>query len=485
MASAAAAVWPRVGGAAGSAPVSAGLPAASPGGLRVLVVGAGVSGLVAALELAEAGHEVTVLEARARAGGRVRTIREPFADGLYAEAGATSIASHHDRVLHYARRFELPLLPFEPAPGAAVSLLAGRRLVTPSGAPPDWSGWPVELAAAEKGLAVAELQERYWGKEVAAVGDPLAAGWPPEGLRELDRLSLTELWRRNGASPGAIRLMRFGYLDMTADGADSESALAAARESAQRHQAQGWFRIEGGLDRLPLALASQLGERVRYGAALTAVRHTAAGVRITVRGAGGSSELEGDRLVLAIPFSTLKDVEVDPPFAPERRRMIAELAHTSVVRTYLQCRRRFWEAEGLSGNAMTDLAITRLRLATQGFPGARGILESYAGGAPARRLAALEPGERLAAVVAEANQAFPGLAREVEGGTSIAWDAEPWARGAYAWFRPGQLTAWAPLLAAPEGRIHFAGDQTSPWPGWMQGAMTAGHRVALEIGSAS
>jgi monoamine oxidase len=78
----------------------------------------------------------------------------------------------------------------------------------------------------------------------------------------------------------------------------------------------------------------------------------------------------------------------------------------------------------------------------------------------------------------------PGLARHVEHGASVCWDADPWARGDYAWFAPGEMRAFLPHLARAEGRVHFAGDHTSPWPGWMQGALASGIRAAEEIDAA-
>ena len=79
----------------------------------------------------------------------------------------------------------------------------------------------------------------------------------------------------------------------------------------------------------------------------------------------------------------------------------------------------------------------------------------------------------------------PGLERHVEHGASVFWDADPWARGDYAWFAPGEMRAFLPHLARAEGRIHFAGDHTSLWPGWMQGALASGRRAADEVHAAA
>jgi monoamine oxidase len=98
---------------------------------KVLILGAGMAGLVAAYELSKLGHDVTILEARTRPGGRVHTLREPFSDGLYAEAGAARIPDNHDLTLKYVKEFALPLEPFYPARLNALRFDRGQREEVP------------------------------------------------------------------------------------------------------------------------------------------------------------------------------------------------------------------------------------------------------------------------------------------------------------------------------------------------------------------
>lgn len=93
----------------------------------MLILGAGMAGLVSAYELSKFGHNVTVLEARTRPGGRVHTLREPFSDGLYAEAGAARIPDNHDLTLKYVKEFNLVLEPFYPRRLSALRFDRGRR----------------------------------------------------------------------------------------------------------------------------------------------------------------------------------------------------------------------------------------------------------------------------------------------------------------------------------------------------------------------
>jgi len=124
------------------------LPGGPPAGprKRVIVVGAGLAGLVAGWELGRAGHDVTIVEARGEPGGRVQTLRAPFADGLYAEAGPIFIPDNHDLTLGYVRLFDLPLEPVDSRGTGKIYFVRGRRFVVTRGARVTW---PVELTTKE------------------------------------------------------------------------------------------------------------------------------------------------------------------------------------------------------------------------------------------------------------------------------------------------------------------------------------------------
>ena len=97
----------------------------------------------------------------------------------------------------------------------------------------------------------------------------------------------------------------------------------------------------------------------------------------------------------------------------------------------------------------------------------------------------MAPSERLSFTVKQMEQILPKLREHYEGGASICWDDEEWTRGAYAWFKPGQMESFLPHFAKPEGRVYFAGDHLSPWPGWMNGALQSGNRAAREVNQAA
>jgi monoamine oxidase len=447
---------------------------------RVIVVGAGLAGLCAGFQLKEAGHDVLVLEAQRRPGGRVQTLRD-FAEDLHAEAGAARIPDHHACTLQYVRRFGLGLEPFMPA-GAPVYHLRGRRIVARPGETPDW---PLALTARERAGGVDGMRERGFGGLLATLGDPTSQNWAPAELAALDRITTTDWLRRQGFSEDAIHLRRAagGGWD---DTVEPESALRRLRTLALEPPGATYSRIRGGNDRLPYAFALRLADRIRYGSPVVRIESSGAGLKVVVQEPGGRQSLTADRVVVATPFTLLRRIEIVPPFSVEKTRAIAELAYASSCKVFLQTRTRFWAKDGLSGFGYTDLAgYLQVWEHGQGQRGPRGLLVAYSKMAGARQFDGLDEERRLAAAAAAVGHVHPGLAGEVEGGVSKSWDEDPWARGAWAMWRPGDVARLAPHVARPEGRVHFAGEHTSPWPpGWMQSALESGERVAKEINDA-
>jgi monoamine oxidase len=445
---------------------------------KVVIIGAGLAGLSAAYELSQAGHDVTVLEARTRPGGRVFTIRGQFADGMYAEAGATNVFDVHQWTIKYAKLLGVELDPVTAPTGASVFHVKGKRLVIKPNTPVDW---PFALRADEQGQTRGQLWSKYVAPVLKEIGDPEASEWPSSSLTKFDEISFAQFLRDRGASPGAVSILRLGLADQLGEGADAVSALDLLREALPRALQKQNHVIRGGSDTLPRALAAKLADRIRYGCPVVRIEQDKNRVRALCTRSGVRETITGDYVVCAIPFSVLRHVEFSPPVSREKRQAIDQLGNTSVVRVFLQTRRRFWLDEGLSGAATTDLPLMSAYDKNFYQPGTRGMLEAYEAGERARKLAAMNADERFNFTVNQIQMIHPAIREHLEGGSSICWDQEQWSRGAYAWFRPGEMTTMLRQMVRPEGRIHFAGDHTSPSPGWMNGALQSGNRVALEI----
>jgi monoamine oxidase len=286
-----------------------------------------------------------------------------------------------------------------------------------------------------------------------------------------------EFFRHQGASPEAASLLMLG------NDFDNVSVLYILRLLALDQNARVLYKIRGGNDRLPKAFAARLAEKIRYGAPVTRIERSEKGVRVVYLHGGAHQAIAGDRLVCTIPFPVLRHMEVSPPFSPEKRRAITEVPYLSVTRVFVQSKKRFWRDQGLNGFGRTDHPM-EIWHPSFDQPGPRGILLSYMMGKLARRVGAMKEGERLSFAIEELEKVFPGTREHAEGGVSKSWDEDQWVRGAAAEFEPGQMSTLLPHVARAEGRVHFAGEHTSPWAAWMQGALESGLRAAREVNDA-
>jgi len=443
----------------------------------VIIVGAGLAGLSAAYELMQAGHDVTVLEARTRPGGRVYTLRDPFPEGLHAEAGATRVPDNHNFTIKYAELFGLTLDPFEPPDMPSVYYVRGQRIRITPGQKIDW---PYHLSEEERVLGLDGMRQKYIWSMLSELGDVTDPKWPsPEVLKRYDQMNRSDFWRSRGASSEAIALMSLGGID---DRAETWSTLFMLRNGAIHQKISRYYKIRGGTDLLPKAFASRLSGKIYYGAPVAKIEQNAQSARVTFQQAGTYHTLEGGYVICAVPFSVQKDIEVAPAFSVEKQRAIEQLPYLSASKIFLQTKKRFWADEGLSGFATTDLPISQVWDMTYTQPGTRGILQAFPLSLHSRRVTGMSENERISFALEQMEKTYPGTRNHFEGGVTKCWDEDEWAHGVSAYYKPGQFSSLLPHVARPEGRIHFAGEHTSVWiDGWMQGALESGNRVALEV----
>ncbi len=483
---------------------------------RVVIIGAGLAGLSAAYELVRAGHDVRVVEARDRPGGRVLTLREPFDDGMYAEAGAMFVPGHHNLTVGYVSKFGLNLVPM---PHAGARLYLRDTLIDQPDSPS--APWPVALRPAERDGGFHGMLHKYVRSTIDRIGDPRRHPWPTGDLEPLAAMTVSEFLHAQGASPGAVEIMGVGFFDVVGEGVEASSILAALRDMALSYVSAeqttfhvappgiggvsalgtmlgaeravvregtmaspaAFYRIAGGSDGLPHAFAasSELEGRIRYRSPVRTIQQRDDGLRVVCAGATGDESLEADRVICTIPFSVLRTMSLDVPLSATMRRVIRRLEYMSVTRTFIQTETRFWDALGVTPNAYTDLPAMLINHQTAAQPGTRGILESYTTASRARAMLSLDEAARSRRAIDSILSVFPGVDDQLEGRASYSWDADEWARGAYTWWVPGDSKSLWPSVAGPQGRLHFAGDHTSALPGWMQGALESGLRAALEV----
>lgn len=446
---------------------------------NVVILGAGLAGLSAAYELKQAGHQITILEARRFAGGRVQTIRD-FADGQYAEAGALSFPQNHTFTFGYAQDFNLPLRPLATIGLDTIANIRGSRFrIDATGA----ANVPFSLKSSERAAGVFGLTSLYLDAFMREVGNPRKGNWPPVDLQAIDAVSLKQLLENQGASDGAIDIIAASQLGILGFGIDTVSAMDGVVTEAI---ASGpvFYEIAGGNDQLVGVLKKKVKKAFKKKSVVLAIEQNESSVTVTYRDGNGVQTIIADRVICTLPFPILKTIPINPLLPEDKQRAINELKLTAVTRTYQQFRTRVWEQDHLSGYGISDLDIQNTYSPTMMQTGKRGILTSYTGGQRALNLGVMSENDRQDFVLKRMGNLFDGLKSQYESGTSVIWHEDEWSRGGFTYFEPGQMATLLPVAQRAEGRIHFAGEHTSAWHGWMNGALESGNRAAAEVNAA-
>jgi monoamine oxidase len=445
---------------------------------KVVIVGAGVAGLVAAYELKRAGHNPVILEAQQRVGGRVLTLRQPFTEGLYAEVGAMRIPRAHLLTLEYISKWGLKTNDFALDNPYAYYYIGGRKIrIAEGNADPALLGF--DVSDKEKNQTAGAL----WMKAIKPLLDLLEkngeAAWD-ENVSKYDQYSTREFLEVNGWSEGAIEM--YGLL-ANQEAVMNSSFLEVFREDSGNFYTN-MIEIQGGTDRLPHAFLPDLKDNIRFGSKMIAMDQSSDDVTIHYQTAAGRFRETADYAIITAPFPVLRHVEVLKPFTRAKQRAIRQLHYDASAKILFQCRRRFWEEdEGIfGGGTMTDLPIRNLYYPDHGRETGRGvILASYTWSEDAQRWGSLFHHDRIEQALEDVAQIHPQINQEFEVGASWMWHDDEFAGGAFALFDPEQQTLLHELIIAPEGRIHFGGEHASLHHAWIQGAIESGLREAIAI----
>ncbi len=439
----------------------------------MIVIGAGLAGLAAALDLHRAGCAVTVLEARERVGGRVYSVRK-FSNGLVAEGGGEFIDAHHSHILALVREFNLPLGEVGSWQGqsgdwGAYEGKAGRLS--------DVSVWGVNLRKEidKMWTAVAGL-----GKKVADPSNPLTA----TNASMLDKRSAAEWIAEQDAHPLARSAFTQHIRAEYTCEPENFSLLDLARNASLYYgEGHDWginYRVIGGNDLLPAAMGRELPD-LRLNAAVTSIHIQPEKVVVTYKQGDSSHTLEAAFAILAIPLTTARRIDFHSSLPLSHQQLIDELSYGAVTKVMIEYRKRFWHENGWNGRLSTDLPIVYTWEATSHLEGERGILTAYTGGGPGAKLSELNDEERIKTAASVIEKIFPGSSDLIENTATTAWINEPFTRCSYMAFAPGEVTKHWEALFAPAGRLYFAGEHASIYQGFMEGAVESGQRAAKNI----
>ncbi len=447
---------------------------------KVIIIGAGMSGLAAAMELRNLGHEVLVLEGQMRAGGRVFTARNMFADGLYADMGAARIPEDHDWTMKYVKQYGLELYPFNPAEGKLLHMVKGKKIAYTSTQPAPLKDYPFSLTAEEVAMDWAGISTKPFEVIMKNLGNAHDMSWPPAAIAGFDELTFKEFLidqKYSGDIAGALML---GWEENVPKGLNV-SVLEMIRELSLSFGAKR-NKILGGNDLLPRALAKDLGDLIRYGTKVLAVSQDDTGVTVTVNQGGVSTSLRADRIICTLPLPILKKMDFVKTLSAPKQKAINNMGGWNLGRTVVQVKDRYWRKEGYNGFAATDFPSEIWDPHYQ-TDATRGMIAHYVKGRDAEKFMSMSASERLTFSARHLDSVFPGLEPQLEGSFIKLWGEDPWAGYAHAIGTPNDMTQHLPHLGTAEGRIHFAGEHASAYHGWIQGAIESGNRAAKEINS--
>ena len=419
---------------------------------------------------------MTLLEGRERIGGRVWSVREGFQDGMFAEIGAVRIASTHHRVLDYAEELGLELDEFPS--GDSLYYIGGQRFLKREG-----EAWPIDgLADNEKTASLGDLWGMYVQSRFDEFGDPSQGEFSADLVAQYDDVTWAEYLRQQGASEAFLPLY-------AADNGTEVHAIGALAWMMAEVIDKDWdqtYHIRGGNDTLPKRLAEEVGmANILLGHKVVRIEHGTHPVTVVATDANNKEvRFDADYVVCTLPFPLLRDVEITPKFPQDKMDTIAGLQLMNAGRGYVQTRTRFWKEEGIGGLriAVTDTPVERLwDLSEVQNPGSeKGMFVSYTMYKNADAYCGQSQDQREAYTLDHIEKFYPQIKAEKLAFYHHCWKDDPWARGAWTDYLPGQWWMFA-VARRPEGRVFFAGEHTSAWAGWMEGAIDSGQRAADEV----
>ncbi|GGB25124.1 FAD-dependent oxidoreductase [Puia dinghuensis] len=482
---------------------------AAPSAKKVIVAGAGITGLCCGYELMKAGHDVVVLEASGRYGGHVYTGRDGLSDGLYADFGADHITKPgYERFFEYVDEFKLTAIPYPNAEGSEhaydphkLKVIDGKFYTAQQLRDPTvlkgfgFSNREVEFLAEHP---LYELRALYLAPYVGKFADP----YQPFGVGydEYDTIPIADVYKKEGASPAALRFL----------GGKHTNALYALWRLSMMYSrgiplSEGeTFHLKDGNEQLPMAFARSLGPRVRLNHPVTAIRHSSSGVTVNYRPYGGrkgagmgdraggatgarlgaaaaagteaaaaETTMEADVLVTCIPLPLFANIPITPALSPARQYVVDHLKFSSHPFYVFEAASKFWLDDGIpSINMEFDHPyIDSIWLETNAVETHRVILKAFGPGG-------LSPQQVLAAF----RQVYPGKKDTIEQALTVDWTKDKYSPACEMEpFPIGEMRKFWPQVLQPEGRIYFAGTYADNMSRGMESCLRSAQRVAREI----
>ena len=441
---------------------------------EVVVVGAGLAGLVAARELAAEGREVLVVEARDRVGGR--TLNEPIGDGKVVEVGGQWIGPGQDHLAALAEDLGVETFP---------TYGEGENLIEHNGRLRRYRGTIPKLSP----LILLDVEQAQRRLNRMARKVSLEAPWDSPGAGELDGQTAGTWVRRHVHTAGGRALLQLGIEAVWAAQPEDISLLhllfyiRSAGSLELLFDTEGGAqqdRFVGGSQRVSERVAEELGpNRVLLASPVRRISHGGSGVRVEA----GEHTVTARRAVVAVAPSLAGRIEYDPPLPGLRDQLTQRTPLGTVAKCMAIYDEPFWREEGLSGQATSTRGPVKLTYDNSPPDGRPGVLLGFLEGTQAREAGEMPAAERRNAVLDCFARLFGERAHTPDRYVERLWAEEQWTRGCYgAHLPPGTWTGYGRALREPIGPIHWAGAETAKvWNGYMDGAVRSGEDAAREV----
>lgn len=447
--------------------------------MDVIVVGAGIAGLVCANALQRAGKSVRVLEARGRVGGRISSYA--LAPNVVIDLGAQWLGPTQDRAYQLVQAHAVPLFPTYTEGESLVDF--GGRKKRYKGIVPNLGLW--NLLDFGRGVSLLDKM----AKQV-----PLEAPWQAPQAEQWDSMTFAS-WiqhtMRTAVGQWGMRL--FAEAVFAAEPCD----FSLLHALFYLHSGGGFERLTGtrggaqqdrfvhGAQSLAERLAQQLGDSVVLNSPARAIHQKEDIVKVYCQAQADAplTEYTAKAVVVAVPPALAGRIEYDPPLPPARDQLTQRLPQGSVIKCFAVYDRPFWREQGLNGFVTSDVEPVHLVFDNSPADGSVGILLGFIEGRSARQLSGVGSDVRRETVLDAFARYFGERARRVETYLDHDWSAEVWTRGCYgAHFPPGVWTQYGHALRQRVGRIFWAGTETATqWMGYIEGAIESAERACQEV----
>lgn len=446
----------------------------------VAIVGGGIAGLYAAYILRNAGVTAQVYEASGRTGGRIYTMRDLMGKGTHTELGGEFIDSTHADILRLADDFNLGLMDTQVE--SETSLKQALFFI---------DGAPVDDATLLQMLApfVPRIQQ-----DVDSLSPDISYSTHSDQDVALDNMSLEAYLQAIGITGALYKLIDVAYT--------TEYGLDIAQQSAINFlmlidtSMQGRFRYSGysderykiadGNQSITESLTDLLEGQIRLGMELIAIGEKNEGDKVLLQFSetgGKHSTVEADFVIMTLPFTILRNVEITYPLTSNKRRAISELGYGQNAKFFMRFAKRVWREQGYTGFMFSDTIVQNAWDHTQLQPGEAGGFTIFTGGSASKIMETSKMTEFAAMSTEVLSRAYPRIGTpDPDMLTRFHWPTHPYSKASYTCFGPGQFTSIEGAQREPAGKIYFAGEHCSfEFQGFMNGAAQTGREAAEAV----